>query len=122
MIDLTKALTTVSASIALAGPIAWVSDTATTAPTTSAPSTPAQPRGIPLCNYTCGSGIRVRADEGGPVFVDGKQTTLEKCNDNHCEATEPESGVTVSIALSVGGPPNVSCTARHGVNGVCRSS
>jgi hypothetical protein len=79
-----------------------------------------QAKGIPLLNYTCGSGISVHADRGGPVFINGKQATLKKINDNYYEAIG--SGVTVSISLQTGGEPTLSYTGRRGVNGVCQAS
>jgi len=72
---------------------------------------------IPLLNLTCGDGIEVHADAGGPVFIDGKESTLKTFNENYYEATH--DGTTVSIAINPDGSPNASYTGRHGVNGVC---
>jgi len=33
--------------------------------------------GIPLINVTCPSNLEVHADEGGPVFINGKETKLK---------------------------------------------
>lgn len=76
--------------------------------------------GIPQLNYTCGSGIEVHADKGGPVYIDGKQARLKKINNNYYEATH--AGVTVSIAFNPDGSLNMSYTGPHRANGVCRDS
>jgi hypothetical protein len=73
--------------------------------------------GIPLLNVSCTDKYEVHADEGGPVFINGKEAKLKKVNDNYYEATG--SGITVSIAINPDGSPNVSYTGKHGVNGVC---
>jgi hypothetical protein len=54
----------------------------------AAPAGTARPR-IPLFNATCPGGIEVHADEGGPVFFNGKETQLKKFNDNYY-FTRPE--------------------------------
>jgi hypothetical protein len=77
-------------------------------------------KGIPLLNYSCGSGISVHADQGGPVYINGKEATLKKINDNYYEATG--SGITVSISLRTGGEPTLSYTGKRGVNGICQAS
>ena len=76
--------------------------------------------GIPLLNVSCTDKYEVHADEGGPVFINGKKTKLKKVNDNYYEATG--SGITVSIAINPNGSPNVSYTGKHGINGICQAS
>jgi len=76
--------------------------------------------GIPLLNVSCTDKYEVHADEGGPVFINGKKTRLKKINDNYYEATG--SGITVSIAINPDGSPNVSYTGKHGINGICQAS
>ena len=49
--------------------------------------------GIPLFNATCPGKIEVHADEGGPVFFNGKKAKLKKSNDNYYEAKG--AGITV---------------------------
>ena len=39
--------------------------------------------GLPLFNATCPGGIDVHGDQGGPVYVNGKETSLKKFNDNY---------------------------------------
>lgn len=76
--------------------------------------------GIPHLNFSCPDSIEVHADEGGPVYINGKETKLKKSNDNYYEATG--SGVTVSISINPDGSPDVSYTGKHGANGICRNS
>lgn len=76
--------------------------------------------GIPFFNATCPGGIEVHADQGGPVFFNGKETRLKKVNDTYFEATG--ANITLSIAINPDGSPNLSYTGRHGANGVCTVS
>lgn len=76
--------------------------------------------GIPLFNVSCTDKYEVHADQGGPVFINGKETKLKKVNDNYYEATG--SGITVSIAINPDGSPTVSYTGQQGINGICQAS
>ena len=73
-----------------------------------------------MFNATCPGGIEVHADEGGPVFFNGKETQFKKLNDNYFEVTG--SNITLSIAINPDGSPNLTYTGKHGVNGVCTIS
>jgi len=77
---------------------------------------PAQAR-IPLVNATCPGNIEVHADEGGPIYINGKEGKLKKFNDNYFEAKG--GGVTISLAINPDGTASVSYTGKHGANGVC---
>lgn len=72
---------------------------------------------IPLLNATCPGNIEVHADEGGPIYINGKEATLKKFNDNYFEAKG--SGITVSLTISPDGSPDVSYTGKNRANGVC---
>lgn len=76
--------------------------------------------GIPQLNYTCGSGIEVHTDQGGPVFINGKQARLKKFNDNYYEATY--AGVTVSISFNPDDTVSMSYTGPNRANGICQDS
>lgn len=76
--------------------------------------------GIPLFNATCPGKIEVHADEGGPVFLNGKKAKLKKSNDNYYEAKG--AGITVSITINPDGSPNLSYTGKHVANGICELS
>lgn len=74
-----------------------------------------------LClTFRVRTNTEVHADQGGPVYINGKQAKLKKVNDNYYEATG--SGITVSIAINPDGSSTVSYTGKHGVNGICQAS
>lgn len=72
---------------------------------------------VPLLNFTCADGISVHADEGGPVYIDGKEAKLEVFNDDYSEASL--DGTTISIAINTDGTLGLSYTGPGGANGVC---
>lgn len=73
---------------------------------------------VPFFNATCPGRIEVHADEGGPIFINGKETRLKRFNENYYEARS--GNVTVSLTIRPDGSPDVSYTGRGGANGVCR--
>jgi len=75
---------------------------------------------IPLLNYTCPGQIEVHADQGGPVFINGKKAKLKVFNKNYYEAKG--SGVTISISINPDGTPSVSYTGTGRHNGICSPS
>lgn len=74
---------------------------------------------IPLFNGTCPGGLEIHADEGGPVYVNGRETRLKKFNDDYFEASDSNSGVTLSITRSPDGGMQMTYTGKGGANGVC---
>lgn len=72
---------------------------------------------IPLINATCPGKIEVHADQGGPVYINGKEGKLKIFNENYYEAKG--SGVTISISINPDGSASVSYTGKGGANGVC---
>jgi len=86
----------------------------------SAASAPAaSPGAIPLLNAECPTGISVHADEGGPVYINGKEAALKRFNANYFEARDAGSGTTVSLTRRPDGTMDVSYTGKGGANGVC---
>lgn len=78
--------------------------------------------GIPLINATCPGNLEVHADQGGPIqggpiYINGKETRLKKFNDNYFEAKG--EGVTLSLSINPDGTPSLSYTGKHGANGIC---
>ena len=73
---------------------------------------------IPQVNATCPMGIEVHADEGGPVYINGKEAKLKVFNANYYEAKG--GGVTVSLVINPDGSVDVSYTGHGGANGVCQ--
>ena len=72
---------------------------------------------IPLVNATCPGKIEVHADEGGPIYINGKEAKLHVFNDNYYEAKG--HGVTISLSINPDGSAAVSYTGHGGANGVC---
>jgi len=72
---------------------------------------------MPLVNANCPGGVEVHADEGGPVYINGKEAKLKKFSDAYYEAKG--SGVTISITINPDESLGVSYTGKGGVNGVC---
>ena len=87
---------------------------------TASSSAEAARGGIPFFNASCPGGIEVHADEGGPVYFNGKEGKLKKVNSNYYEATG--SGITLSISLNPDQSVSLSYTGKHGANGVCNVS
>ena len=72
---------------------------------------------IPLVNATCPGKVEVHADEGGPIYINGKEARLKVFNDTYYEAHG--AGVVVSVSINPDGSPSVSYTGKGGANGVC---
>jgi len=71
---------------------------------------------IPFFNATCPQGIEIHADQGGPIFIDGREANLKIFNDNYYEAYK--GGFTLSLSINPDGTPSVSYTSDKG-HGVC---
>ncbi|MDE1166449.1 MAG: hypothetical protein PW845_13960 [Pseudomonas sp.] len=72
---------------------------------------------IPLVNATCPGKIQVHADEGGPIYINGKEGKLKTFNQNYYEAQG--SGVTISLSINPDGSADVSYTGKKKAHGVC---
>lgn len=73
---------------------------------------------IPLVNAVCPQNIEVHADEGGPVYINGKEAKLKVFNANYYEATLGK--VTIELMINPDGTPDVSYNVRGNGNGVCK--
>jgi hypothetical protein len=73
--------------------------------------------GLPMLNATCPGGIEVHADQGGPIYFNGKEASLKKFNDNYFEAKG--AGITASISVNPDGSASITYTGKGGANGVC---
>jgi hypothetical protein len=73
--------------------------------------------GIPMLNATCPGKIEVHADEGGPIYINGKEGQLKKFNENYFETKG--AGVTISLSINPDGSPAVSYTGKNRANGIC---
>lgn len=72
---------------------------------------------IPFFNATCPTGIEVHADEGGPIYINGKEATLKVFNKNAYEARHGH--VTLDLTINPDGSPMLMYTKDGGGNGVC---
>ncbi len=77
---------------------------------------------VPFFNASCPGGLDVHADEGGPVYVQGREAALKRFNDRYFEARDAQSGVTLSVTTGDDGAPQISYTGRGGANGICQVS
>lgn len=72
---------------------------------------------VPFFNATCGGGIEVHADEGGPVYINGKEAQLKKVGD----AYEAKLGNdSIDFFTNPDGSVTASWTGKHGANGICQ--
>jgi hypothetical protein len=75
---------------------------------------------IPFFNAVCGDGVEVHADEGGPIYINGKEGKLTVFNDAAYEAKH--NHVAIDVTINPDGSPMVTYTGKHGANGVCTVS
>jgi len=75
--------------------------------------------GLPLFNFSCPTGIDVHGDDqGGSIYINGKQANVKKFNDNYYEASN--SGISISISRNPDGSLAASYTRQGGANGICQ--
>jgi hypothetical protein len=82
-------------------------------------ATPAVLAGVPAVAATCPGDIDVRANEGGPVFVNGREAALKTFNANYFEARDEGTGTIVSLTRNADGTVSVTYTGKGRANGVC---
>ncbi|MDZ4336505.1 MAG: hypothetical protein U1A62_22795 [Pseudomonas sp.] len=75
---------------------------------------------LPAFEVTCPTDLSVRAEAGGPVYINDKQIVLHKLSEQFVEAKG--EGVTLSISLNAAGAPTVSYTGKQGANGICEKT
>ncbi len=78
---------------------------------------PAAQAKVPFFNATCGNGIEVHAEDGGYVWINGKQAELKTFNSNAYEAKHGHD--VISITINLDGSVLASWTGQHGANGIC---
>ncbi|MGE7957046.1 hypothetical protein ACQKQA_10700 [Pseudomonas sp. NPDC089530] len=79
----------------------------------------AHAEGIPLFNVDCPGEVPVSAEQGGPVFINGKQAQTKTVNERYFEAKG--AGVTVSISVEDDDSVVVTYTGKQGDSGICTS-
>lgn len=71
---------------------------------------------VPFFNATCGGNVEVHADEGGPVYINGKEAKLTKMGDGY----EAKLGHDViDFSTNPDGSVLATWTGQHGANGIC---
>lgn len=75
---------------------------------------------LPAFEVTCATDLSVRAEAGGPVFINDKPLVLHKLSEQFFEAKG--EGATLSISLNPSGAPTVSYTGKQGANGICEKT
>jgi hypothetical protein len=73
---------------------------------------------LPMLNATCPGGIEVHADQGGPVYINGKEAKLKKYNNSSFDAAH--GGTTVSNTINPDKSAMVMYTGKDGANGICK--
>lgn len=72
---------------------------------------------VPFFNASCPGNLDIHGDDGGPVFINGKEGKLKVFNADYFEARHGK--VTISVAINPDGSPLVSYTGPGGANGIC---
>jgi biopolymer transport protein ExbD len=75
---------------------------------------------MPGFNATCPNQIQVHADQGGYVYINGKQAQLKKFNNNAYEAKLKGGNVTISITINPDKSVSVAYTGPGRANGICQ--
>ena len=75
---------------------------------------------LPAFEVTCPTDLSVRAEAGGPVYINDKKIVLHKLNEQFFEAKG--EGITLSISLNAAGAPTVSYTGKQGAHGICKKT
>jgi len=79
----------------------------------------AHAEGIPLFNVDCPGNIPVSADQGGPVYINGKEAKTKTVNERLFEAKSAD--ITVSINVEDDDSVTVTYTGKQGASGLCES-
>lgn len=74
--------------------------------------------GIPFFNAECPTDLSVHADQGGPVYINGKEAEVTISSPEYFEAAL--DGAVISVSTNPDQTLIVSYTATGGANGICR--
>lgn len=74
--------------------------------------------GVPRFNARCPTGIRVRADQGGPIWINGDRARMTVNRPGYYEARSGK--ITVSVTRGARGEVSVSYTGPRRANGMCQ--
>ena len=79
----------------------------------------AHAEGIPLFNVSCPGNLAVSADQGGPIYINGKAVKNSAVDDRHFQVKTAE----INLAISVEDDDSVTVkyTDKHGASGLCEA-
>lgn len=75
---------------------------------------------IAKLNATCGDGIEFHVDDGGSAYINGRKATLRLGDPSYYDATDAESGISVSVSIDRRGRSYPSYSGKNGVHGICK--
>lgn len=74
---------------------------------------------IALLNASCPGGVEFHADEGGSVYINGKNARLDIRSLTYYEAQDAATLFSISVSTDSNGVPSVTYTDKAGETGVC---
>ncbi|MGC5700865.1 hypothetical protein J4P02_11765 [Pseudomonas sp. NFXW11] len=74
---------------------------------------------IPLFNVSCPGNLAVSADQGGPVYINGKVVASSAVDDRHFQVKTAE--VSLSISVEDDDSVTVKYSDKHGASGLCEA-
>ncbi len=79
----------------------------------------AQAEGIPLFNVACPGNLAVSADQGGPVYLNGKAVESHAVDERHFQVTTPQASLSISVEDD--DSVSVKYTDKHGASSLCEA-
>lgn len=79
----------------------------------------AHAEGIPLFNVSCPGNLAVSADQGGPVYINGKQVKSSAVDDRHFQVKTADTSLSISVEED--DSVTVKYTDKHGASGLCEA-
>ncbi|QIH08740.1 MULTISPECIES: hypothetical protein [unclassified Pseudomonas] len=79
----------------------------------------AQAEGIPLFNVACPGNLAVSADQGGPVYINGKEVKSTAVDDRHFQVKAGEANLPISVEAD--DSVTVNYTDKHGASHLCEA-
>ena len=59
---------------------------------------------LPFFNADCPDGIEVHADDGGPVYINGREANLKRVNDSYYQASRGDVTLTITTNANTAAP------------------
>ncbi|WP_267269876.1 hypothetical protein [Pseudomonas protegens] len=74
---------------------------------------------VPLFNVSCPGNLAVSADQGGPIYINGKVIKSRAVDDRHFQVKTPETNLTISVEDD--DSVSVKYSDKHGASGLCEA-